>query len=135
MRECAAAFVVREKSILLGKRSATRSFYPDVWDAFGGHQKSGESLEETLRRELSEELGILPTRWEFLLTALEPDQEKYGQIKYHIYLVTAFDGEPNNLQPEEHSVIGWFKFEQAINLPFLHPLYTKIIKDFSKRNL
>ncbi len=62
MRECVAAFVVEEKRVLLGKRSIKRAFYPDVWDVFGGHQKTGELREQTLRRELFEELGIVPTR-------------------------------------------------------------------------
>ena len=132
MRECAAAFIVKNKKVLLGKRSTTREFYPDVWDVFGGHLNPGETTEEALRRELYEELGIVPARWEFLLTVQEPNEDKYGQIKYHIFLVTAFDGEPQNLQPEEHSFIRWFEFEQAVDLPFPHPLYAELIEDFSK---
>ena len=127
MRECAAAFVVKNKKVLLGKRSAERKFYPDVWDVFGGHLNPGETTEEALRRELKEELGIVPTQWEFLLTVQEPSEEKHGQIKYHIYLVTAFDGEPQNLQPEEHSVIRWFGFDEAVSLPFAYPLYADLI--------
>ena len=134
MRECAAAFIVKNKKVLLGKRSETREFYPDVWDIFGGHIKPGETREEALQRELNEELGIVPTRWEFLLTVQEPNEDKYGQIKYHIYLVTDYKGESHNLQPEEHSFIRWFEFEQAIDLPFPHPIYAELIEDFLKRN-
>ena len=133
LRECATAFIVKDKKVLLGKRSAEREFYPDIWDAFGGHLKPGETCEEALRRELNEELGIVPIRWEFLLTVQEPNEYKYGQIKYHIYLVTAFGGEPYNLQPEEHSVIRWFEFEQALYLPFPHPLNAEIINNFRKK--
>ena len=132
MLECVAAFIIKDKKILLGKRSAERKFYPDFWDVFGGHLNAGETREEALRRELNEELGIVPTRWKFLLTVQELDEEKYGRIKYHIYLVTAFDGEPQNLQPEEHSFIRWFEFEQALDLPFPHPLYAELLEDFSK---
>ena len=52
MRECVAAFIVKDKKILLGKRSAERKFYPDIWDVFGGHLNPGETTEEALRREL-----------------------------------------------------------------------------------
>ena len=127
MRTCIAALIVKDQRVLLGKRNAMRAFYPDVWDVFGGHQKPGESTEETLRRELREELGIEPTRWKFLLTVNEPNAEKYGQGQYHFYLVTDYDGAPENLQPEEHAVVGWFEFEDAANLPFAHPLYAQLI--------
>lgn len=132
MRECVAAFIVREGKVLLGKRSATRSFYPNIWDVFGGHKTSGESNEQTLRRELFEELGIVPTRWKFLITVDEPNPTDNGEGQYYFYQVTEWEGEPANLQPDEHSIILWFEFEQAVNLPFAHPLYAEFIEQFSE---
>ena len=132
MRECVAAFIVEGEKVLLGKRSSTRSFYPDVWDVFGGHQNPGERREDALRRELFEELGIVPTRWRFLLTVDEPNPAENGNGQYHFYLVKTWEGEPQNLQPEEHAIVRWFKFEQAINLPFAHPLYSEMIAQFLK---
>lgn len=132
MRECVAAFIVKEKKILLGKRSAEREFYPNIWDVFGGHLKPDESREDALRRELSEELRIVPTKWEFLLTADEPNPAENGNGQYHLYLVTAFDGTPQNLQREEHAIVKWFEFEEARNLPFAHPLYVKLIERISR---
>lgn len=114
-------------------RTARRSFYPDVWDVFGGHQNRGESREDALRRELSEELGIVPTRWKFLLTAEEPNESENGAGLYHFYLVTAFDGTPQNLQPDEHAAVLWFGFAEAVNLPFAHPLYVEMIARISKK--
>lgn len=132
MRECVAAFIVAGEKILLGKRSQTREFYPNIWDVFGGHQNRGESQADALRRELAEELGIVPTRWKFLLTANEPNEAANGAGQYHFYLVTAYDGAAQNMQPEEHSVVEWFEFEEAMKLPFAHPLYARMIKRFSK---
>jgi len=59
--EVAAALIIQSQKILLGLRSASRTFYPNVWDVFGGHMESGERQEETLVRELEEELGIAPS--------------------------------------------------------------------------
>jgi 8-oxo-dGTP pyrophosphatase MutT (NUDIX family) len=70
--EVTAALIIQSQKILLGLRSATRTFYPDVWDLFGGHVEPGESHEETLVRELHEELGITPTKWTFLETLTLP---------------------------------------------------------------
>jgi len=64
--EVVSALIIRSQKILLGLRSSTRAFYPDVWDMFGGHVEPGETHEQTLVRELQEELGITPTRWTYL---------------------------------------------------------------------
>lgn len=132
MRECAAAFIVKDNFILLGKRSSRREFYPDVWDVFGGHRKSSETIEDALRRELREELGIVLMRWKFLLTVEDSNFVQQNPIKYHIYLITAYEGEPENLQPEEHEFIRWCSFEEALNLPFAHPLYVELIGKISE---
>jgi 8-oxo-dGTP diphosphatase len=104
---------------LLGQRSSTRKYYPNVWDMFGGHVEPGEEHEQTLPRELGEELGITPTRWTYLETINEPSH----QLTLHLYLVTAWSGRPVNRQPDEHSAIGWFTLAQARQLPLAHPAY------------
>lgn len=131
MRECVAAFVVEGKKILLGKRSPERAFYPNVWDVFGGHLEPNESREDGLRRELFEELGIAPLEIRFLLTVDEPDRAANGDGVYHFYLVTAYAGEPRNLQPDEHARVEWFEFDEALKLPFAHPLYAEFISQFA----
>ena len=62
---CVVGAVIRGGRVLLVRRSPSARFYPDVWDLFGGHVDGGESLEEALRREAREELGIevLALRW------------------------------------------------------------------------
>jgi 8-oxo-dGTP diphosphatase len=125
--EIVAALIIRSKLILLGRRSATRAFYPDVWDMFGGHVEPGEAHSQTLVRELQEELGITPTRWVFLETLTpalpsHPD-ELSDQLTVHLYLVTAWTGTPVNRQPEEHSAIGWFSLAQATQLQLADPTY------------
>ena len=131
MRECVAAFVLEGKKILLGKRSAERAFYPNVWDVFGGHLEPNESREDGLRRELREELGIKPTEMRFLLTVDEPDRAANGAGVYHFYLVTAYAGDPRNLQPDEHARVEWFEFDEAVKMPFAHPLYAEFIRQFA----
>ena len=128
--EVVAALIVQSEKILLGKRSAERTLYPDVWDMFGGHVEPGEATEQTLVRELQEELGITPTQWTFLETLTLPLPTQQGEpaedLTAHIYLVTGWTGTPVNRQPEEHSIIDWFSQEQANELPLADPIYPEL---------
>ena len=117
--EVVAALIVKSGRILLGQRASSREYYPNVWDIFGGHMEPGEKQEQTLVRELEEEIGITPTKWEFIETIHEPSD----QLTFHLYLVTAWRGIPANRQPEEHSVIGWFSLTEAIDLHLADPIY------------
>ena len=153
--EVVAALIVQSQKILLGLRSATRAFYPDVWDMFGGRVEPGERHEETLVRELQEELGITPTQWKYLetLTILLPDphpsspkSDKHKSGKYskpqgrilgrgfelivHLYRVTAWKGTPFNRQPEEHSVIHWFSLAEAEQLHLADPIYPTLFERY-----
>jgi 8-oxo-dGTP diphosphatase len=60
-----AGFLKHDDKFLLCHRSATRSWYPLVWDLPGGHVSVEETPATALTRELQEELGIdvgpLPT--------------------------------------------------------------------------
>ena len=132
--EVVAALIVRSGKILLGQRSAERVFYPDVWDMFGGHMEAGEGQEQTLVRELEEELGITPTRWTFLETLRidlpSSTDELPGLLIVHLYLVTDWTGTPVNMQPEEHSTIGWVSVEEAVQLPLADASYPEIFERY-----
>jgi mutator protein MutT len=128
--EIVVAMIVRSQTILLGKRSPGRQFYPDVWDLFGGHVEPGEALEGTLVRELQEELDITPSEWTFVETFRQPlpaqGAEPPDELIAHVYLIRAWAGTPVNRQPEEHSQIAWLTLAQAVALPLADPIYPEL---------
>lgn len=126
--ECVGAIIVRGKSILLGKRTAQREFYANVWDVFGGHVEPGESPERTLRRELEEELGILPTAWRYLETLRDLDPTRRAVFACHFYVVTEWSGIPKNVEPQEHADINWYCIEDAAQLNLAHSGYVRIFQ-------
>jgi 8-oxo-dGTP diphosphatase len=129
--EVVVALVIRDNKILLGKRSADREFYPDVWDVFGGHVELGEGLEGALFRELEEELGITPAQWSFLETFTVPlPTQPPDTLTAHFYLVSAWSGSPVNRQPEEHSEIGWFSLGETAGLALADPVYPALFARF-----
>jgi 8-oxo-dGTP diphosphatase len=131
-QEIVAALIVQSQMILLGHRSAGRAFYPGVWDLFGGHVEPGERRQQTLVRELQEELDITPTQWTFLETRMLPadGNEPSDPLRVHLYLVKAWTGTPINSQPEEHSAIGWFSLAQAAQLHLADPSYPALFAQY-----
>jgi 8-oxo-dGTP diphosphatase len=128
LHEVVGAMLIRSGRVLLGQRSASREFYPGVWDVFGGHREPGEGLEETLVRELQEELGITPTQWSYLGTITIPASA--DELILHLYRVTAWEGMPQNRQLEEHSTIGWFSLAEAVQLPLADPGYRELFERY-----
>ena len=100
--------MVRRGRVLLVRRSPQARHYPDVWDLFGGHVEAGESLEEALRREAHEELGV-EIGYSRPLGAVHDPVEP---ADITVFVVLAWDGEPVNAAPEEHSEIGWFSLSE-----------------------
>ena len=59
----------REGALLLQKRSVHKDVAPGKWDtSVGGHVNAGEALDEAVRREMEEELGITVCKPKFLYT-------------------------------------------------------------------
>lgn len=110
MHDCVGGILVRDGRVLLGLRSADASWLADAWDVFGGHVEPGESAEQTLVRELREELGIDATGWRPLG---EIAGERPEPWRLRVFAVHAWDGEPANLQPREHALLRWFALADA----------------------
>jgi 8-oxo-dGTP diphosphatase len=124
VHQLVAAFIVQEGRILLGQRASDRAFYPDVWDVFGGHIEPGERPDQTLVRELEEELGITPTQWTEL--GVIRDSLPEHDLVVYLYCVTAWIGTPSNRQPEEHSLIQWLSYSEAVRLDLAHASYPRL---------
>jgi 8-oxo-dGTP diphosphatase len=84
------------------------------WEFPGGKQEPGESMEETLRRELREELGITCIS----LMPWQTCSHAYPELSValHFMRVTAFSGEP---APREGQELLWVTPEEARLLSFL----------------
>lgn len=55
---CAGALVVDDEGrIFFQRRSPHRKLFPNTWDVVGGHLEPGETVEEALFREVTEETG------------------------------------------------------------------------------
>jgi mutator protein MutT len=117
-----AGVLVRGDRVLLGHRSPSRRWYPDVWDFPGGHVEPGEDGPAALARELREEVGVTPREADRVLAVHD------GDVHLVLYAVRAWDGEPRNLQPHEHDELRWFAAAEVGGLRLAHPSYADVVQ-------
>jgi 8-oxo-dGTP diphosphatase/2-hydroxy-dATP diphosphatase len=100
----------KDSKILLGMKK--REFGAGFWNGFGGKVKEGESIEEAAKREIKEEIGVVPL-----------DLKKMGNFKIqfkgepeilevHVFSCSNFEGE---IKETEEMAPKWFKIEE---IPF-----------------
>jgi 8-oxo-dGTP pyrophosphatase MutT (NUDIX family) len=116
MRDIAQGVIADAQGrLLLGFRAKHKLSYPLSWDLFGGHVEKDEEVEKALVRELSEELGIVVTRFRPLVVLEEPNPVINGQKRYHTFLIEEWKGDPANVC-DEHINIEWFTYQNALEL-------------------
>jgi ADP-ribose pyrophosphatase YjhB (NUDIX family) len=95
----------------------------------GGGAESGETLEESVVREFSEELGMNVTVNELLLTAQTISPDKSRSIVHMFFRVESND-EPKSVTEEDGRVTGyrWQPTHSSLELPFYPDLYHKILE-------
>ena len=122
---CIDALIIRDEKILLIKRAAEN--YTGYWALIGGYLEWDESLEDCVKREVKEEVGLDVTNVKLLNVYSDPERSPVQDISA-AYVVEAF-GEPK--AGDDASDFQWCPLD---NLPeemaFDHK---KIISEYLKR--
>jgi 8-oxo-dGTP diphosphatase len=98
MKEVAVGVITRDGLVLACQRKRTMR-YPLKWEFPGGKVEPGEHPEQTVFRELYEELGIiveaafLMHRQEWVYGEGTADPKRDGSYRVHYFLVPDFSGE------------------------------------------
>jgi mutator protein MutT len=95
--DCIAFMLIQNQQVLAEKRKLTKKVVPGALALPGGHIEAGESPEEALRREIREELDILPTSMTYVCTLLHRAQEFR---RLHYFVVENWQGEISNREAE-----------------------------------
>ncbi len=112
--------------ILLQKRGPNARDEQGNWDAVGGAVEFGETLIETITRELFEEIGVIPKRIDYL-TTYDAHRNLNGIQTHWIAIAHAVLVDPKtvkNNEPDKIAELGWF---DADSLPSpLHSQFPKV---------
>jgi uncharacterized protein (UPF0147 family) len=65
------------------------------------------------------EIGVFP----------EPNPERYGHGRHHLFVVTQWHGAPRNLRRDEHESISWFSRHQLSEIDLACPEYVRILEE------
>lgn len=115
-----AVWIMNEKGeILLQKRAANKRQEPNKWAICAGHVEAGESVEDSMIREIEEELGIKVNmnQLEFLKiykkqNDIPNDNIKNYNFQYMYFLKTNWNIEDYKIQLEELSEIKYVPFTE-----------------------
>ena len=95
-----------------------------MWNFPDGHSEDGEVPEQTLVRELAEELGVIPVKYRELPThSLNAEG-----LLVHCYCVTQWTGTPSSLQEQEHSKIAWVRLTEVNKLELASPVIPTLLQ-------
>ncbi len=113
----ACAFIHRRindtDKVLMLKRAATKKFLPDVFELPGGHIDYGEDIVTGLRREIKEELGVDVTIGDpFAVFTYLNEVKGSHSIEVIYFAQLTSDPDDINLNPEDHSALGWYVDEE-----------------------
>lgn len=128
----AGAFIHKDNKVLLIKRSSTEAFAPNHWELPGGHIEYGETIEDGLKREAKEEIGIEITVYDSVFSftyVLENTASHYVEI---INMAVPKNSDSKIiLNPKEHSEYKWIsKLHELEDLEMFHLEAAAVTKGF-----
>ena len=112
MREIAKAVIHKNHKYLFQLRDNDASIpYPNKWSFFGGEVDKDENFEETLERELLEELHWCPNKFFYLAK----DTDKMNNCNINYYLVHC-ELPDHKLILGEGQAMKWFTIQEIMDL-------------------
>jgi 8-oxo-dGTP diphosphatase len=107
LRVAAAAVVEERRLLLVSKRAA-----PDVFYLPGGKLEPGETADDCVRREVSEELGVTASSLAFFETVTAVAAIEGVPMEMKVFLATV-DGEP--APAAEIAELAWYEDAEPFN--------------------
>lgn len=115
MTDIVNGLLVRDQRVLMAHRSPLRKNYPGSWSFPGGHVEAGETFDQALARELSEEIGVIAKAWSFLRCFDDVSSDLAKTVTFHFFKVEEWEGSPTNIG-DEHTEIRWIELADAIKM-------------------
>jgi len=116
----ATGIVIEDKKILLLRRSKNEKNYVGFWQPPEGHIENGENPENTIIREVKEELGIVVKNVKFLGTSSHLYKLKEGNM-LGVRIIFRVNAMGNITISDEHTAFKWFSKKDLVEADKIVP--------------
>jgi len=110
-----AAVIEKDEKILIAKRKKAYMGY--LWEFPGGKQKEGETLEDCLKREIKEELGIDIAVGSFICS-VKDILKRQSAIELHAFMAIPLTFE---FHLKDHEEVRWVGLKELPAYSFFEP--------------
>lgn len=121
--------------ILLIKRK--KMPYKDYWSLIGGKQINGETIAETIEREVLEEAKVNAKFSNFNGVVYERLMENNEFKHSFVFIITTLNTEENQARQQDEGEVGWFNFDDVVNgkIENVIPSDIEFMKNYSGRKI
>lgn len=105
---CVDFILLKDGKFLAEKRRMDDDTDPGMIEIPGGHIEGRENLEDALKRECAEELGVLPIEFRFIYKGLYQATSELQELNY--YAVTKWSGKVRGREAEAYM---WLRLEEV----------------------
>ena len=106
MTQAVAFLLAKDGKFLAERRRMDKEAYSGMLAVPGGRMEQGESKEDTLKREMEEELSVRPLKYDYYCSLEDPGV--YGGLTIHYYWVHLWEGDLRSGEAEE---LVWLDLE------------------------
>jgi ADP-ribose pyrophosphatase YjhB (NUDIX family) len=128
--------IVRNKNkILLIQRK--KMPYKGYWGLFGGKQISGETISETIEREVLEESN-LKTKFLKCNGVIHERLKENDQFKHSfLFILTSVKAESLEVMEKEEGKVEWFDYDDVVNsrIPKVIPSDVEFLKKYAEKEI
>lgn len=139
------AIIVKDEKYLVTRRALTKKRFPGKWTVPGGKMETSDYLklpkdtefywynvlEQTLKRETKEEVGLEITNIEYVTSLARVHED--GSPSLVISCMADFVSGEVKLQPEETDDFAWVSLKEAKNYDLLDGIYDELVMTDKKR--
>lgn len=111
----AHALIEHTGRYLVTRRSEDNDYMPRKWDIPGGIVRAGETLEQTIRREVTEETTLVINVGRVIFVYANRDQFPVRQTFQAVYRCEYLSGDVQ-LNPSEHDLYEWLIYDDIAEL-------------------
>lgn len=139
------AFITNEGKLLLVKKSEDDPFHPNEWEVPGGRMEFGEKLDEHIKREVKEEVGldIIPGEPFAMWTWVLEKKTASGEVNKMQIVAVGSRCEAVNLNVDESGRVeddyladtAWVPIDQVLEyklIPDIVPAMKRFVERYTK---